>query len=223
VSSISDKSAVNEGQYSSQKGAWGPARQTFIVASPATYVTFNSIVDNPTYGDERDFLHVKPVEESSSKYVSSIKLIPEMTYKILVFYHNNASKSRNGVHFDGVGVAEGAYVRAEFPSYVRKDKVCYANVYLGAQNANPRYVFNSIVFTSDSTVTLRYVPNSAKLHNFVNDNPSDSTIREFALSPEQLFGEGAPIGFDSMNGRLPGCNEYAGFITFQMLAVPGGA
>ena len=38
--------------------AWGPERATFTMENPASYPTFNSITDNPTIGDERDFVRV---------------------------------------------------------------------------------------------------------------------------------------------------------------------
>jgi hypothetical protein len=197
---------------------WGPSRPTFTMEKPATYVTFNSMTNNPTYGDERNFLHIKPVGADGSKYVYDIKLVPGTTYDLFVFYHNNGAKNFNGINFDGITVAKGAYVRAEFPSRVNSDKVYYGNFYIGAENANPKCVFDTIAFTSDSSVALRYIPNSAKLHNFINDDSSSSTQRIFALNAEQLFRTGSPIGFNSMNGTLPGCNEYSGYITFQLVA-----
>jgi len=39
--------------------AWGPSRQYFTTAQPADYVTFNSIIDNPSHGDERNFSQVR--------------------------------------------------------------------------------------------------------------------------------------------------------------------
>jgi len=188
------------------------------MAQPATYVTFNSITDNPTYGDERNFLHIKPAGTDKSQYTGNIKLVPGTTYDVFAFYHNNASKTLNGANFTGLGVAQGAYVRAEMPSRVNKDKVYNGNFYIGADNANPKFVFETIKFTADSAIALRYVPNTAKLHNFVSDVVGESAQREFALDPEQLFRSGSPIGWNTMDGKLPGCNEYAGYITFQLIA-----
>jgi hypothetical protein len=39
--------------------AWGPNRSTFTIDSPANYVTFNSITDNPNIGDERNFVGIR--------------------------------------------------------------------------------------------------------------------------------------------------------------------
>ena len=44
--------------------AWGPSRQTFTTAQPADYITFNSIVDNPAHGDERNFVQVREASAS---------------------------------------------------------------------------------------------------------------------------------------------------------------
>ena len=42
--------------------AWGPERATFTMENPATYPTFNSITNNPTIGDERDFVRVGEID-----------------------------------------------------------------------------------------------------------------------------------------------------------------
>ena len=38
---------------------WSPARSTFTTDKPATYVTFNSITNNPAHGDERNFMQIR--------------------------------------------------------------------------------------------------------------------------------------------------------------------
>lgn len=44
--------------------AWGPSRDTYTIENPASHNVFNSITDNPDYGDERNFLRVR---DSDSK------------------------------------------------------------------------------------------------------------------------------------------------------------
>lgn len=41
--------------------AWGLARKLFTMAHPADHPTFNSITDNPDYGDERGFTTIKDI------------------------------------------------------------------------------------------------------------------------------------------------------------------
>ena len=44
---------------SSYAGGWGPDRRTYTMTTPAKYAVFNSITDNPNYGDERNFVTTK--------------------------------------------------------------------------------------------------------------------------------------------------------------------
>jgi len=198
----------------SSGGGWGPARPTFTIEEPANYVTFNSITNNPVYGDERSFARIKEAGALGEQYCNNIELTPGKTYDVFVYYHNNASSTYNGTNFDGPGVARDAYARVEFPAAVNGS--AWGNVFIGASNANPARVWNIINFTSDSTVNLAYVSDSAVLHNFTSE--TDHTIRTFNLSDDLFSENGTPIGFHAMDGILPGCNYYAGYITFQIIA-----
>ena len=190
--------------------AWGPSRTTYTMEHPADRVVFNSITNNPKYGDERNFAHIKESAEGNEKYRNSVNLTPGKTYDVFVYYHNNASDTLNA---SGVGVAKGAYARVEFPGTVKGNVV--GNVRLGATNATPKEVFDEITFKSVQEVTMRYVPGSAQLHNFAKP-VAGSAERTFSLS-DNLFGaNGTLIGFDQMDGVLPGCNYYSGYITFQV-------
>ena len=193
--------------------AWGPdARPTFTIDDPPGYVTFNSITDDPKWGDERAFASIKPAGAPNSEYSYQAELQPGQTYDVIAYYHNNASESLNGDNYDGAGVAQGAYAQVNFPPVV--DGEAKGTVAFGATNASPQEVWSTITFTSERSLTLRVVGGSAKLHNFAQP-VSGSEERTFDL-PMELFSEGTPIGFDAMNGILPGCNFYSGYITFQV-------
>src|SRR5664279_4542995 len=92
--------------------AWGPDRPTFKMDSPADYVTFNSIVNNPDHGDERNFVQIKEDSAPNSTYAEEVALQPGKTYDVYAFYHNNAKTSLNTVP-DGKGgfqgIATGAF------------------------------------------------------------------------------------------------------------------
>jgi hypothetical protein len=45
---------------------FAPQRATFTWAHPATYITFDSITDNPSVGDERPFLSGKLTNASGN-------------------------------------------------------------------------------------------------------------------------------------------------------------
>ncbi|MDR1033053.1 MAG: DUF11 domain-containing protein [Candidatus Nomurabacteria bacterium] len=197
--------------------AWGPAsRPTFTIEKPADYVTFNSITNNPKYGDERNFAHIKESGASDSTYTNKITLKAGQEYTIFAYYHNNAASNLNA---GGTGIAHGAYIKAELPAVVNKGATnAGSNIFIGASNAKPNQVFDNIYFANGTgaDITLRYVQGSAVLTNFKSD--TDNTLRTFKLS-DSIVGSGASIGWDSMNGDLPGCNRYSGYVTFKIKAV----
>jgi len=191
--------------------AWGPGRTTYTTANPATSPVFNSITDNPKYGDERNFAHIKESGQPDSAYSNSVNLVPGKTYDVFVYYHNNASESFNGTNYNGTGVMKGAFARVEFPSTIKGS--AYGNVHLGATNAT--HVWDTITFKSVEQVSMHYVSGSAKLHNFA-EAKAGSAERTFNLS-DAIFGQnGHLIGFNKMDGILPGCNFYSGYITFKI-------
>jgi hypothetical protein len=83
---------------------------------PATYVTFNSITNNPAHGDERNFMQVRESTASNETYADSIALNPGKEYVVYMYYHNNAAANYNA---SGVGIAHGAFARAEVPAVVK--------------------------------------------------------------------------------------------------------
>ncbi len=189
--------------------AWGPSRPTYTIANPADHVTFNSIIDNPAQGDERNFVQVRDAAASNTTYADSINLTTGHEYVVYVYYHNNAASNLNA---SGVGIAHGAYVQAQIPAVVVNGSTDKAVGYVGATNANPGVVWDDISLTNNtgSDVALRYVPGSATIHNFGATNG--------AAMSDNIVTTGANLGYDSLNGDLPGCNQFAGYVTFRIKA-----
>jgi len=190
--------------------AWGPSRTTFTIEKPATYVTFNSITNNPSHGDERNFSQVREVNASNTTYSDAISLEAGHEYVVYVYYHNNAASNYNA---SGVGIAKGAYVKSQVPAVVAKGSTGTKAVsYVGASNSNPGEVWDDISFSNPSTgdIALRFVPGSATIHNFGKTNGQ-------TLS-DNIVTTGAPIGYDALDGVLPGCNEYSGYVTYRVKA-----
>jgi uncharacterized repeat protein (TIGR01451 family) len=193
--------------------AWGPARATYTIANPADHVVFNSITDNPSHGDERNFVQVRDANSSNETYADQISLTSGHEYVVYVYYHNNASSSLNGTNFDGIGVAHGAYVKAQIPAVVTNGNTDTKAVgYVGASNANPGEVWDDISLsnTTGGDIALRYIPGSTTIHNFGTTNG--------ATLSDNIITIGAPLGYNSIDGVVPGCNEYAGYVTFRIKA-----
>ena len=190
--------------------AWGPDRPTYTIEDPADHVTFNSITNNPAIGDERNFMQVREANAGNETYADQINLTVGHQYVVFVYYHNNASSSLND---SGVGIANGAFVRAEVPAVVANGSDGTRAVgYVGAANASPSQVWDDIAFTNNSggDIALRFVPGSATIH-------SHGSVNGATLS-DNIITSGAAIGYDSLNGVLPGCEEYAGYVTFRVQA-----
>ena len=58
---------------------------------------------------------------------------------------------------------------------------------------------------------MRYVQGSAKI-------TTKGAVNGQNLSGENLFGAGTNLGYDSLNGILPGCDQYSGVITYRFKA-----
>jgi uncharacterized repeat protein (TIGR01451 family)/LPXTG-motif cell wall-anchored protein len=187
--------------------AWGPVtgRQLFTTAAPADYVTFNSITDNPVQGFEPNFMQIKDASASNSTYTDNIKVQDGKEYTVFVYYHNNASSDLNA---SGVGIAHGAFVRSEIPAVV--NGTAQSVSYVGAANATPGQVFDNVTLTSDSALNLAMVPGSAHIYN--------KGLTNGMTMPDSIVTTGDPLGFDKLDGVVPGCNNYAGYVTFNVKA-----
>lgn len=190
--------------------AWGPDRPTYTINDPADHVTFDSITDNPAYGDERNFVRVKDASASDSTYSDNTTLVSGHQYTVYVYYHNNAASNLNGTNFNGTGVAKDVALRMEMPSVVSAGQSGDINGYISASNASPATVWDSASVTATTDTALRFVPGSATIHNFGATN--GSTL------PDSLMTTGTPLGYNSLNGVIPGCNEYSGYVVFNIKA-----
>jgi hypothetical protein len=83
--------------------AYGPERTTFTDQKPADYVTFNSITNNPSMGDERNFVRIR--EAGVGNYVDQIDIVPGKTYEVWTYVHNNASETYNVKEHNYKGIA----------------------------------------------------------------------------------------------------------------------
>lgn len=190
--------------------AWGPSRPTYTTQHPADHVTFNSITNNPAHGDERNFVQVKEAGAANSTYADSKKLVPGKTYTVFMYYHNNAASNLNA---SGKGIAKDVTAKAELPAIVKSGASATKAVgYINASNASPKSVWDDVSFsnTSGGDIALRYVAGSATIHNQGKTNG--------AKLSDKIVTSGAALGYDSLNGVVPGCNEYAGYVTFNFVA-----
>lgn len=187
--------------------AWSPDRPTFTVQNPAPYTTFNSMTNNPNYGDERTFFDVKPSSNTSQGgFVDKQKVKDGDELLMRVYVHNNAADNLNGTNFNGAGVAKDTKARIFLPT--ASADALRANAYVSASNAKPVEVADTLDVYGDNKFKLDFVEGSARM--YTNAVPSGFTLSD------SIVGNGAPIGYTGANGVMPGCFQYTGIVTIKV-------
>lgn len=178
--------------------AWGPDRPTYTIEHPADHVTFNSITNNPNIGDERNFVGIRE-QGSTGTWKDSITAEPGKSYVVRMYVHNNAADNLNLVAKD---------VTAKFNLPTNTAKSLQVNGFLSASNASPKEVYDHATFTSAQDFNLAYQANTLKYEN--NHFGSNGV----AINESAFTSTGALLGYDKLDGKIPGCFQYAGYLTF---------
>ncbi len=198
--------------YFASASAWGPERTTFTMENPATYPTFNSITNNPTIGDERDFVRVGEIDADVTDLKNEVEVIPGRQYLVYVYFHNNASATFNDSAHNNSGVAFRTRMASSFSTVLTPENKGTITATITAENSNPASVWDEAYMTTKTEkVLLHYVKGSAKIYNDWQTNGS--------VMPSSLFTEeGTLVGLNALNGIIPGCEEYHGVVTYVLQA-----
>ena len=181
--------------------AWGPARPSFTIEKPADYITFNSITNNPVIGgDEKDFVGIREVG-SNAKWTNNMKVQNGKEYYVRMYVHNNAASNLNLV-------AENVVAKLNVPTTTAKNVTVQGQI--SASNAKPATVWDEATFSSDNDFNLAYVAGSALFEN----NGMGTT----KLPDSIVNNTGAKLGYDKLDGKIPGCFQYAGYVTVKVKA-----
>ena len=181
--------------------AWGPARPSFTIEKPADYITFNSITNNPVIGgDEKDFVGIREVG-SNAKLTNNMKVQNGKEYYVRMYVHNNAASNLNLV-------AENVVAKLNVPTTTAKNVTVQGQI--SASNAKPNTVWDEATFSSDNDFNLAYVAGSALFEN----NGMGST----KLPDSIVNNTGATLGYSKLDGKIPGCFQYAGYVTVKVKA-----
>lgn len=190
--------------------AYGPDRPEYTVAHPADKVVFNSIKDNPNIGHEFNFVGAReataaevagqtlPKGTSTNVWnANTIEVKPGKSYVVRMYVHNNGRDEKL--------VARNVLANFNLPTTTGKSITIQGS--LSADNATPKTVWDEVVMTSSQNFNLKYVSGSLLYEN----NKGNFTFG----SGNQVFSSpGVKLGYSSMNGEIPGCFQYAGYLTF---------
>lgn len=184
---------------------WGPERTTFKWDAPATYPTFNSMTDNPSLGDERNFVRVR--EAGVGNYTDNIEVLPGKEYEVYVYYHNNASETFNE---SGKGIANNVRLLMQLPKKIEGGTNGEILGKISATNTNPKEVYDKAFLQTKQRVFVRYIEDSAIIFN-------KGTANGAKLDNNDLFNNGAKLAhYKEQWGMVPGCNDFAGYVTFRV-------
>lgn len=198
--------------------AWGPERPTYTMDDPAEHATFNSIIDNPGVGDERDFVRVAEVtKDGSALYRSDIAVEPDKEYEVYIYYHNDASSTYNDEAHGFVGVARDTRLAVSFPLTLKAGQRAAINGTITSSSTDPAAVWDEAYITATEDMTLHYVAASAKIYNKWGTNGS-------VLSTSLFSQQGTYLGSSQLTGVILGCDEYSGHVILriQTKSVPAG-
>lgn len=177
--------------------AWGPNRTTYTMEQPADHVTFNSITNNPNYGDERNFVTVK--DPKTNQWVDNVTVEPGQEYTVRVLIHNDAAENLNLVAMNTtLHTAIG-------------EKAITAHV--SADNATPKTVYDDVFFNSPKNFNLAYIEGSATVYN--NGYAKGGSGKPF--SDAMVTKQGAKLGYKKEgDGKIPGCMKYINYVYFKV-------
>lgn len=180
--------------------AYGPSRPTYTMEAPADHVTFDSITDNPNIGDERDFVGIREAG-TNNQWTDNMTVQPGKSYSVRMYVHNNAASNLNLV-------AQNVTARFNLPTNTAKS--LEVDGFIDSSNATPKEVYDDATFNSTSDFNLAYQTGTLKYEN--NSFGAAGT----PISESVFTSAGALLGYDKLDGNIPGCEQYAGYLTFTV-------
>ncbi len=161
-------------------------------------ITFNSIT-NGKIGDERNFVGAKMSNSTSTTWnADEITVKDGDTLTIRLYVHNNSPKGKDAI-------AKDVSVSYSLPTTVGKTQTLIG--YLNSSNAAPTRYWDEVVLKSSDNFYVEYVKGTAKYTN--------SKIGTVSLS-DDVITSGATIGYEALDGKIPGCYEYDGHVTIEV-------
>ena len=165
-------------------------------------IVFNSISDNPDL-NELYFVQARAADAANIWKADEIEVENGKEYIVRLYVHNNNPR---GTEMTAKDVTANVNVPTE------SGKSITVTGTVSASNSKPAKVWDEVVFKSASnTFHLEYVKGSALIEN-------NGKISGTALSDNLVMG-GTTLGYDKLDGQIPGCFQYAAIVTFRVKAV----
>lgn len=176
-----------------------------VTPSMGDKITFNSYTNNQAIGgDERDFVNARVSGSSDVWQSHEITVEDGKEYVIRLYAHNNNPKGT-------AATATGTTLHFTLPTVAGTELSVQGSI--DAANSDPKRVYDDIVFKSadGQAFYLDYIEGSATY-----ENNAQGTV---ALTDDVITSKGALIGYEKMDGNIPGCFQYASYTTIRVKAV----
>lgn len=198
-------------------GGWGPERKTFKMKNPAPYPVFNSITDNRTHGDERNFMQCRDKRDGNERYADQVIANDGHHYVCYLFFKNDItpafdSRLAGGKEYTNPAAAlQNSRALVLLPS-----EALYNPAVRGLLTAaNSITVWDSCNFVAPRRIKFTYVPGSARMHTNGVDRggvPLKETREAGVVKSGLTVAPGALLG-DGQDGYL---HQNGGFLTFEL-------
>lgn len=195
------------------KCGWGPVRPTYTNGALVNAAIFNSIMDNPFIGDERNFVRI--AEKGKGKiYSNGIKLEANKEYNVHIYYHNNAPELYCDKKHGYAGVATDTRISSSFPLELKANENAVVSGVISWATLADRLHFQKFwseaFITASEDMTLHYVTASAQIYNEGKKSGS-------VLSTNLFSEKGTYIGYNDLNGIIPGGSKFGlGYIVYTI-------
>ncbi|MBR5408922.1 DUF11 domain-containing protein [Candidatus Saccharibacteria bacterium] len=185
-----------------------------VSPSMGNKITFNSFTNNPVIGgDERNFVGAREntgINDGKQTWnANEITVEDGKEYIIRLYAHNN---NPNGTKT----VAKNTTLHFTLPTTAGTSLSVQGSI--DSSNANPTRVYDDVVFKSKNgeTFYLDYIEGSA---HYENNSIGKAANGGAKLSDDIITSKGVLIGYDKLDGNIPGCFQYASYTTIRVKAV----
>lgn len=176
-------------------------------------ITLNSITNNPNIGDERNFVGARVNDGNNQGWYDEITVEEGKTYLIRLYVHNNNTEGVKAIAKD---------VTASFSVPGNTAKQVQVDGYITSSNASPSKYWDDVVFKSDRNFYLDYIEGSAKLeNNGIGKSVQNGGKGPVTLSDNVISAAGVKLGYETLDGNVPGCFQYANYVTIEVKPVFG--
>lgn len=178
---------------------------------------FNSIINNPNYGDERNFVSALGVEQDVHADIwepNTLAVEDGETYFVRMYIHND---NPNGEAATATGT------KAAFSIPEVSGTQIEVGGWINSDNADATQIYDDVVFQSSNgqLFHLEYVYGSAVLWNDGFAGARGAVIMDDAIVTGQTSDvkTGALIGYEGFDGKIPGSFEYDQIVSIQVKAI----